>query len=501
MQQFKLTEEKFQQQVKLYDEKIQQVDEIIQQQVKLNDEKMERLLSLMPLVQFTTSYRDLHLDLVKRGLSKMDPTVIKEVVQQNITLLPITSPDVGDEKVVVQPFWSNKIEELNQHLADVNPVVRFYDSHGSRILPNSGQSPDIVVLTAGGNPTCINIVIIGELKGKGNMNDGASGQIEDYLGELLKSQCFRDKAYGFLTDNISLQVVLAERMTTGDIMYTWCCDEKWNGGNANHILSSLVSLSLEDLFYTKPVVKVNGQEIALVDTLGRGLSGIVYGGNLNGKSIVVKVPKTTERLDKEERVLAALERGGVKSVPLLYGGGTDEDNRALLMTPVAKHFAHREEPNGVEMASCHIRQIVQALYGAHKLGYIHRDVRYSNIFAVSEEEALLSDWGSAWFKGEPTSTYEGVIIEASDRILDNLTKKTEFVPLPADDLHALARTVYCYLYKPPPVYSTNDDLQKFWKNVSNEKWIAIFSMADQIDYEDFSTYKNFADSLSIFLPN
>ena len=67
----------------------------------------------MPLVQFTTSYRDLHLDLVKRGLSKMDPTVIKEVVQQNITLLPITSPDVGDEKVVVQPFWSNKIEELN----------------------------------------------------------------------------------------------------------------------------------------------------------------------------------------------------------------------------------------------------------------------------------------------------------------------------------------------------------------------------------------------------
>ena len=52
------------------------------------------------------------------------------------------------------------------------------------------------MLTAGGNPTCINIVIIGELKGKGNMNDGASGQIEDYLSKLLKSQCFRDKAYG-----------------------------------------------------------------------------------------------------------------------------------------------------------------------------------------------------------------------------------------------------------------------------------------------------------------
>lgn len=117
---------------------------------------------------------------------------------------------------------------------------------------------------------------------------------------------------------------------------------------------------------------------------------------------------------------------------------------------------------------------------------------------MSEEEALLSDWGSAWSKGDCTSTYEGVIIEASDHILVNLINNTEFVSLPADDLHALARTVYCYLYT-PPLLVTNDQLQKFWKGLSS-KWTAIFSMADEINCEDFSTYEKFAESLPEFLP-
>ena len=57
----------------------------------------------------------------------------------------------------------------------------------------------------------------------------ALGQMEKYLQELLQSErWYRDKAYGFLTDNVSLKVMLAERYTTGYIRYTWCCDEQWD---------------------------------------------------------------------------------------------------------------------------------------------------------------------------------------------------------------------------------------------------------------------------------
>ena len=489
--------------------KVEEVTSTNLEQLNLKVAKMEQITSTkleqlnlevakLRQVTSTTSYLEFHSQLVEKGLSKTDPSMVKKIVQSSVPLLPITTLDVGAEAAVVQPFWSAKIKELNEHLAGVNSAVVFYDSHKTRILEKSGKSPDIVVLKRGGGNTCINIVIIGELKGIEQMNNAALGQVEKYLQELLQSQCFRDKAYGFLTDNVSLKVVFAERSTNGGIRYTWCCNERWDGGEANRILSSLVSSSLEKLCYSKPVVKVNNQEIVLKYTLGKGLSGIVYTGELNGMPVVVKVPNSKEKLEKERKVLAALEQGGVKNIPQFCSvNGVDDRGKALLLTPVAQRFAGKLEA-GIQMASCHVRQIVKALYGAHRLGYVHRDVRYCNIFAVSEEEALLNDWGSAWSKGDCTSTYEGVKIEASDHILVNLINNTEFVPLPADDLHALARTVYCYLYT-PPLLVTNDQLQKFWKGLSN-KWTAIFSMADEINCEDFSTYEKFAESLSDFLP-
>ena len=460
-------------------------------------EQLELTVAKHQQVISTTSYRKFHMELERKGLSKQDPNIIKGIIQPSVPLLPITSPSEGNKAVVVQPYWSENIVKLNQHLVKHKYDVRFYDSHKTPILEKSGKSPDIVLLTAGGSDTLLNTVIVGELKGSGEMNEKASGQIEKYLQELLDSQCFRVKAYGFITDNVSLNVVLAERTPNGDTMYTWCCDEKWNGGQANQILSSLVSSTLEKLFYVKPNVKVNSQEIVLIDTLGKGLSGIVFMGDLNGTPIVIKVPNSKERLEREKKVLTALEQKRVKNVPQFYGAGIDDRGKALLLTPVAKRFACRGEA-GIEMASCHIRQIVMALYEAHKLGYVHRDVRYCNIFAVSKEEALLNDWGSAWYAGDSTSSYEGVIVEASDHILQNLIKKTAIVPQPADDLHALARTVYCYLYTPPK-QDPKDQLQKFWKERSC-KWIDVFFMADAINWDDSSTYERFAESLSHFLP-
>ena len=125
-------------------------------------------------------------------------------------------------------------------------------------------------------------------------------------------------------------------------------------GEANQILSSLVSSSLEELFYSKPDVEVNNQEIVLKYTLGKCFSGIVYTGELNGMPVVVKVPNSKEKLEKERRVLAALEQGGVKNIPQFCSvNGIDDRGKALLLTPVAQHFACKLD-TGIEMTSCHI---------------------------------------------------------------------------------------------------------------------------------------------------
>lgn len=90
---------------------------------------------------------------------------------------------------------------------------------------------------------------------------------------------------------------------------------------------------------------------------------------------------------------------------------------------------------------------------------VHCDVRKDNIFAVSESEVLLNDWGSACYEKE------GVLREASGNILDSLIQDKEVKVRSNGDLHALARTVYRLFCQPSFEYLTNE-CQEFWANRS-----------------------------------
>ena len=72
---------------------------------------------------------------------------------------------------------------------------------------------------------------------------------------------------------------------------------------------------------------------------------------------------------------------------------------------------------------------------------------------------------------------------------------------PTDDLHALARTVYRILFKPPPhtIASTMKveglkKIKQFWKD-RGHSWQDIFKLAEHAVVQEWATYKLFEDAL------
>ena len=108
-------------------------------------------------------------------------------------------PDVGQEKGVVQRYWTKLIPILNEELRKKSRLLKFHDTHNSAAI-GIFYKPDIVMTTTGGGLNVINIVAVGELKGSDRSTavtfpNEEKAQLFNYLQELLKLQPYRLAVY------------------------------------------------------------------------------------------------------------------------------------------------------------------------------------------------------------------------------------------------------------------------------------------------------------------
>lgn len=192
----------------------------------------------------------------------------------------------------------------------------------------------------------------------------------------------------------------------------------------------------------------------LLEPVGRGGMGTVWRAydELLDRHVAVKEVRLPLILDDELRVelCARTEREGRAtamvahpSVITVYDVVTEDDRPWIVMELLqAKSLEQLIQENG-PLSPGHAaelgRQILGALRAVHGKGILHRDVKPSNVL-VTEERAILTDFGLAAFEGEISITQAGMVLGSAGYIAPERVLGAKASP--AADLWSLGATLY-----------------------------------------------------------
>jgi hypothetical protein len=159
--------------------------------------------------------------------------------------------------------------------------------------------------------------------------------------------------------------------------------------------------------------------------IGRGGMGIVWlaEDRMIGRRVAIKelhlpdgVPPA-ERGVFEERVLREARTAGRLNDPavvIVYDVLQESGNTYIVMelieAPTLSDIVRQSGPLPQEAVAALASQLLSALESAHAAGIVHRDVKPSNVMALSNGRVKLTDFGIAQSLDDPRLTTSGVLI-------------------------------------------------------------------------------------------
>jgi len=167
-----------------------------------------------------------------------------------------------------------------------------------------------------------------------------------------------------------------------------------------------------------------GKEIQLEYQLGKGSYGSVYSAyDIHTKqsyAVKLEYANISTQLVEEARVMETLN--DTSGIPHIYWQGAYDDMNVMLLERTGSNLeaARRALPHPrvfpVNKVLSFALHLMNALQGAHELGYTHRDIKPSNIaFSVDNSSVFLLDFGiSKWFDGihRKTNSFHGSLVWA-----------------------------------------------------------------------------------------
>jgi len=194
-------------------------------------------------------------------------------------------------------------------------------------------------------------------------------------------------------------------------------------------LIAFLSTPACELGWVPPLVIAGNSTVALEFVLGRGLTSVVYQGELNKEKVAIKYYDTKFASFYHNELSTLQKLGQSTYIPTVLS--RDDSGPYFVMSPVGKALE--------TITSDLVIQLLHVLETAHKRGIVHRDIRPCNLLEVNEN-ILLIDWGFATTIGVK-GPYSGTISFASNRVLQAKNLHDDFESIPADDLHSLVRSV------------------------------------------------------------
>ena len=225
-----------------------------------------------------------------------------------------------------------------------------------------------------------------------------------YVHRMLDAQPMRQFSYGFITNNQIVVLIKGYRCSESPHVVRWC---------VSSVLAFDVGMKLwlqmmrEDTGYHRPPV-LQGFPISFSQTLRPGGTCRAFGAAYRGALVVAKLYE--DDASATENATRTMKAFNTVSLP---GGDSSRtgtfaqvprvvitEGRWSLITPKGTPLTRQS------ITKIHVEQLVNTLKLVHDDGIIHRDVRVSNIFYLSDKQVLLNDWGASVSKNV-TTLYAG----------------------------------------------------------------------------------------------
>ncbi len=221
---------------------------------------------------------------------------------------------------------------------------------------------------------------------------------------------------------------------------------------------------------------VLGGRYRLERTLGVGSMGVVHLARdlKTGKEVALKQvapelssdPDAAYRFEREAAALAAVQHDHVVRV---LGFGEDDAGRSFVvmeyvrgrsLDAVISEAARRGEWVDVHRALSIVRDVAKGLAAVHAAGFVHRDVKPSNVLLEDKtERPVLLDFGLARAPARPSAKSIGAGTPwymAPEQVDDEEAFALEISP--RTDVYALGCTTFELLTATPPFASCDLDL-------------------------------------------
>ncbi len=199
--------------------------------------------------------------------------------------------------------------------------------------------------------------------------------------------------------------------------------------------------------------KFNLGPYLILDSIGQGGMGQVFKARhtVMGRLVAVKVlplskstPDAAADFAREIHALASLNHPRLVAA-LDAGHDGNVDYLVCEYVPGAdlRKLVRRDGPLTMEAAAGVIFQVAEGLDHAHRQGFVHRDVKPSNVLVASDGQAKLSDLGLAGpLRGSVESDPRfGKVVGTADYLSPDHVK-SPWNPTPGWDIYSLGCTLY-----------------------------------------------------------
>lgn len=336
---------------------------------------------------------------------------------------------VGSEKDVVKPFWK---DVLSRH--KLLPAWH----NGYEIAHLGTKIPDITIYPPDIEKPCAgDFVAAGDCKGDrwSGTSHAELGQIMSYVHRMLDAQPMRQLSYGFVTNNRIVVLIKGYRCSESPYVVRWCVSSvlTFDAG-----MKLWLRLMREDSGYHRPPV-LQGFPLSFSRTLRPGGTCRAFEATYRGAVVVAKLyeddASATDNATRTMNAFSTVIRlardssriGTLAQVPKVV----ITEGRWSLITPKGTPLTQQS------ITKTHVEQLVNVLKLVHDEGIIHRDVRVSNIFYLSDEQVLLNDWGASVSKNV-TTLYAGA---PSPHIHPEIPPSDMYYPSAQHDLYSLVSSL------------------------------------------------------------